>query len=33
MIAGRWKGPEMVARCIALERAGRGAAGRFNREG
>lgn len=30
MIAGRWKGPEMVTRCIAIERADRGAAGRFN---
>ena len=29
MTAGRWKGPEMVARYIAHERAGRGAVARF----
>ena len=33
MTAGRWKGPEMVARYIAHERAGRGAVARFHREG
>ena len=33
MTAGRWKGPEMVARYIAHERAGRGAEARFHREG
>ena len=32
MTAGRWKGPEMVARYIAHERAGRGAVARFHRE-
>ena len=30
--AGRWKGPEMVARYIAHESAGRGAGARFHRE-
>ena len=29
MTAGRWKGPEMVARYIAHERAGRGAVARY----
>ena len=32
MTAGRWKGPEMVARYIAHERAGRGAVARYHRE-
>ena len=32
MTAGRWKGPEMVARYIARERAGRGAVARYHRE-
>ena len=32
MTAGRWKGPEMVARYIAHERAERGAVARYHRE-
>ena len=32
MTAGRWKGPEMVARYIAHERAARGAVARYHRE-
>ena len=32
MTAGRWKGPEMVARYISHERAGRGAVARYHRE-
>ena len=32
MTAGRWKGPEMVARYIAHESAGRGAVARYHRE-